>query len=402
MASIKRYESRRFVTDEDGQRIPNPDKPGKFLTVKTGAVTWRASYYDKEGKQHSRHFSRKVDAQAWLDETTTSLATGMWTDPSKSKSPLASHAEDWLAAHPDWTPSTRARNVGIVKKHIMPRWGKVSVGKITADAIQKWASGIDLAPGSVRKIVGVLTSILDRAVLTKHLAVNPAVGVVRPKQRLKRRRYLDAIEVERLAEAAGRYRDVILVLAYTGIRWGEMAALRVSSVDRVRRRLMIEASVTEVNGIMEWTEPKDHQRRSVPYPAFLDEEIRARTIGKLPEDLLFTAPMGGVLRYGNARRNWFDPAAKQAGLGTVTPHELRHTASSLAVKAGASVLALQRMLGHDKPSTTLDVYADLFDEDLDHVAARLAAQRTAAREDFLKISESGVNPTTTTKPGLTS
>lgn len=191
----------------------------------------------------------------------------------------------------------------------------------------------------------------------------------------------------RLAEAAGTRRDLILVLAYTGLRWGELAALHVSSVDRERQRIMIEMSVTEVNGVMEWTDqPKDHQRRSVPYPAFLDDDIAARMAGRQPEELLFCSPLGAVLRYGNARRDWFDPAVKASGIMKLTPHELRHTAASLAVKAGASVLALQRMLGHDKPSTTLDVYADLFDEDLDDVATRLTTHRSQALEDFLRIS----------------
>lgn len=375
------------MKDDQGQKVPHPDRPGGFLTEKTGSVVWRARYYDREGKQHTRQFARRIDGQNWLDEATTALTTGAWVNPSRARTTLAPHAESWLKAHPDWTPSTRARNVGIVNKHILPRWGGVRLSNITTDAIQSWSAGIDLAPGSVRKIVGVLTSILDRAVLTKHLAVNPAGGVIRPKQPLKRRRYLDAVEVERLAEAAGTRRDLILVLAYTGLRWGELAALRVSSVDRERRRIMIEMSVTEVNGVMEWTDqPKDHQRRSVPYPAFLDDDIAARMAGRQPEELLFCSPLGAVLRYGNARRDWFDPAVKASGIMKLTPHELRHTAASLAVKAGASVLALQRMLGHDKPSTTLDVYADLFDEDLDDVATRLTTHRSQALEDFLRIS----------------
>ncbi len=387
MASIKRYNNIRYVKDENGDRVPHPDKPGKFLTEKTGTTSWRAQYYDREGKQHTRHFKRKVDAQAWLDDTITAMSTGNWADPSKSRSTLKPHAEAWLAAHPDWTASTRARNVGIVQKHILPRWGDVRLDKITTDAIQRWSAGIDLAPGSIRKIVGALNSILDRAVLIKSLAINPADGVVRPRQPLKRRRYLSAVEVERLAHAAADYQDLIYVLAYTGLRWGEMAALHVSAVNTTRRRLMIEMSVTEINGIMEWSDqPKDHQRRSVPYPAFLDDAIGDRIRGRAPDDLVFTSPTGGVLRYGNARRDWFDPAVAAAELGKLTPHELRHTAASLAVKAGASVLALQRMLGHDKPSTTLDVYSDLFDEDLDDVAAKLATQRSQARKYFLSIA----------------
>jgi integrase len=84
------------------------------------------------------------------------------------------------------------------------------------------------------------------------------------------------------------------------------------------------------------------------------------------------------------RRDWFDAAAKEAGVEGLTPHELRHTAASLAVSAGASVLALQRMLGHDKPSTTLDVYSDLFDEDLDLVADRLAEGRSRSTAEYLR------------------
>lgn len=345
---------------------------------------WRARYRDREGKEHARHFQRKVDAQKWLDETTANLVTGVWVDPSRARGTVSSQASAWLASHPDWTPSTRARNESIVKNYIEPRWGKIRLGDVTIEAIQEWTANLQLSDGSKRKVISVLSGILDRAVQTKHLGVNPALSVVRPRQKLKRRKYLNALQVEALADAAGENRDLVLVLAYCGLRFGEMAALKVSSVDQLRRRFMIEASVTEVNGRIEWTEPKDHQRRSVPFPSFLDSEIAERMKDREPDALLFTAARGGVLRIGNARRDWFDPAARSAGLDGITPHEMRHTAASLAVKAGASVLALQRMLGHDKPSTTLDVYADLFDEDLDQVAERLDSVRSAVLADYLR------------------
>ena len=144
--------------------------------------------------------------------------------------------------------------------------------------------------------------------------------------------------------------------------------------------------MTEVNGKLVWSEPKDHQRRTVPWPMFLDDEIRAAAAGKGPEDLLFPSTGGGALRVRNMRRDWFDAAVRTAGVGPLTPHELRHTAASLAVSAGASVLALQRMLGQDKPSTTLDVYSDLFDEDLDEVANRLSDSRKKSRADYLRTT----------------
>lgn len=126
--------------------------------------------------------------------------------------------------------------------------------------------------------------------------------------------------------------------------------------------------------------PKSHQCRSVPVPRSLIDELAAACAGKAPSDLVFTAPQGGALWLRNWRRRVFDPAVTAAGLGELTPHELRHTAASLAVAAGANVTAVQRMLGHASTAMTLDVYSGLFDDDLDAVADRLDAAARTARE----------------------
>ena len=344
---------------------------------------WRARYRDAKGREHAHHFTRKIDAQHWLDKVTVDMSTGTWVDPTRSKTSVATVARAWLSAHPDWAASTRARNRGIVDRHILPTWGSKQLADVTVEDLQEWISGMTLSAGSIRKIIGVMASILDQAVMTKRLGTNPARLVARPRQQVKRRRYLTAIEVERLAAAAGTMQDVVLVLAYTGLRWGEMAALTGGAVDLSRRRLRIERSVTEV-GKLVWSEPKDHQRRSVPFPAFLDGPIADRVKAAGDEGILFPSSAGGVLRIGNARRDWWDQAATAAGVQGLTPHELRHTAASLAVAAGASVLAVQRMLGHDRASTTLDVYSDLFDQDLDQAAVQLSAVRTQALADYLR------------------
>lgn len=216
------------------------------------------------------------------------------------------------------------------------------------------------------------------------VSMNPADHLQLPRQKVARRRYLTVGQVDRLAHEAGSHEVIVLVLAYCGLRIGELSALRVGNVDRVRRRFMVEASVTEVNGELVWSDPKDHQRRSVPWPRFLDDEIDALIVGRDAADLLFPSPRGDVLRVRNMRRSWFDRAARDAGVPGLTPHELRHNAASIAVSAGASVLAVQRMLGHDKPSTTLNVYSDLFDHDLDDLADRLAAARGQHAADNLR------------------
>ncbi|BBZ18918.1 tyrosine-type recombinase/integrase [Mycolicibacterium gadium] len=114
----------------------------------------------------------------------------------------------------------------------------------------------------------------------------------------------------------------------------------------------------------------------MPFPAVLSTELAALMVGKDRDALVFTDQRGCVLRNSNWRARVFQPAVEKCqkiddSFPTVTPHDLRHTAASLAVSAGANVKAVQRMLGHAKASMTLDVYADLFDEDLDGVADRL-------------------------------
>jgi integrase len=114
----------------------------------------------------------------------------------------------------------------------------------------------------------------------------------------------------------------------------------------------------------------------------------ADTASGRPADApLFTGRDGGLLRGNNFRRRSFDRAAASVGLPGLTPHELRHTAASLAVSAGANVKAVQRMLGHTSAAMTLDVYAGLFGDDLDAVADRLDATGRAAAADQVRTED---------------
>jgi integrase len=145
-------------------------------------------------------------------------------------------------------------------------------------------------------------------------------------------------------------------------------------VDLLRRRLTVAETLSEVSGHLVWGTPKNHQVRSVPIPSFLADLLAEVVYMKYTDDLVFTTWRGKPLRNLNFRRDVFDKAASDAGLSGLTPHELRHTAASLAVSANANVKAVQKMLGHASAAMTLDVYSGLFDDDLDGVAARLDAE----------------------------
>jgi integrase len=118
----------------------------------------------------------------------------------------------------------------------------------------------------------------------------------------------------------------------------------------------------------------------VPVPHFLRDELAVHLADKDPDDLLFTSPRGETLRVHGFRRTYFDPAATAAGLSGLVPHELRHTAASLAIAAGASIKGVQEMLGHASATLTLDRYGQLFGDELDAVAERLELHRA----DFLR------------------
>ena len=365
--------------------------------------TYRARVRTLSGREVAKHFTLKRDADKWVVEQEAALLAGTFVDPRKGRTLVSTAAEGWVAAQ-DWKASTAARNRSILDKHVLPRWGSVPVSRVQPEDVQKWVTQLStsgLAPRSVRKVFFVLGGVMKYAVLPMRvLAVAPTVGIVLPSAETAGtedadedvatdRRYLTGTEVEALAAAAGDGRLVVLTLAYSGLRWGELAALRVADVDTLRGRLRVRRAVTEVNGRLVWGTPKGKARRMVPVPAFLGDELKAHVRGRDMAEPLFPATRGGVLRVRAARRAWFDDAVEVAGLGSFHPHLLRHTAASLAVSAGANVLAVSRMLGHKRPSLTLDVYADLFDGDLDDVAGRLDAARAQNLADFLRTEAEG-------------
>ena len=186
--------------------------------------------------------------------------------------------------------------------------------------------------------------------------------------------------LRRLAqECAPAHDRLIYFLAYTGLRFGEMASLRLRDVDLDRRGVNVSANVVEISGRPQTDTPKNHRARSVPVPRFLVPALRDLVADRAPDHLLFTTKTGKQLPNSNFRHHVFDPAVERCGLQPLTPHDLRDTAASLAVAAGANVKVVQRMLGHASAGLTLDIYAGLFDGDLDAVADRLdeAATRDA-------------------------
>jgi integrase len=343
---------------------------------------WLARWRDPGGKQRKKSFDRKVDAQRWLDQMRADTHRGQYIDPRAGTVLVGDLARTWADGLSHLKESTAATYRGIVKVHTLPAFGTWQLDELRRSDVQAWVERMSKnakAPGTVRQSHRALSLILDTAVDDGRVARNPAQGVKLPRQRRAEPRFLDANELARLVSAAGDHGPALAMLALCGLRFGELAALRVRDVDQVRRRLTIAGSVTEVGGRLVRSAPKTGRTRSVPYPASLAPMLDLLMRDKALDDQLVTAPEGGPLRLRNWRSRVFDPAARAIGRTDITPHDLRHTAASLAIKAGANVKAVQQMLGHASAAMTLDVYAGLFPDDLDSVAEALDVLMTQAQ-----------------------
>jgi integrase len=259
--------------------------------------------------------------------------------------------------------------------HVRSRWGQTHIRDIRSSEIQSWVSELSRRRSAtvVIRAHGILAGILDYAIRDQLLTKNAARGVHLPKKSPKARHYLNHLQVEALADAARHHKPLVLLLAYTGIRWGEAVALKVGSIDLEHRRVIVRSNATNVRGTIIEGAPKSGRARTVPLPEFLIDALTKQCAGKTPETLVFGNGID-FLPTPTHKDGWFACARNRARESDLaiparfTLHDLRHTAASLAISAGANAKVVQRMLGHASAAMTLDVYADLFEDDLDSVA----------------------------------
>lgn len=348
--------------------------------VRDGQTRWYARYRDPDGQQRTKTFDRKSDAERYLTGVESAKLVGSYVDPSRARITVADWATRWLEAQAHLKPSTRERYEGILREHLLPRWAKVRLADVSHAEIQAWVTQLSTtrSPATVRKIHRVLSLMLAMAVKDGRLVRNPAEAMNLPRVVTAERMYLTHEQTHELAHACGEYRLPTLFLAYTGVRFGEMAALRVGRVDFLRRRALIAESVTLVRGVQTWGTPKGHERREVPIPRFLLAQMAGHVTGKGRDELVFPGPRGGALRAQGYQRAALTAAARSVGLAGLHPHALRHTAASLAIASGADVKVVQQMLGHKSATMTLDLYGHLFGDRLDEVADALDAAAAPA------------------------
>ena len=334
----------------------------------------------------------KADAQRWLDQQVSDQVTGTWVDPSKSSLTFGELAERWIATKSTRAPKTVAGYRSLLDTIVSPRWADTPLRDIRFDDIQIWTSELSangsvrfeatgLSASRVRQAHQLLSSVLKFAVKAKHVPSNPADGIELPRLPEIEQRYLTHDQLHRVAIASGHLRTLVFVLGYCGLRFGEAAALTVGDVDLAARRIRVRRSVTYIRktGLVEGP-TKNHTSRTVPIPAFVARLLASEIDGRTTDSLVFPSRRGGgFLTLGQARYSFQKAVAAVEGCDGVRLHDLRHTCASLAIRSGANVKVVQRLLGHKTAVLTLDRYGHLFPDDLDVVADAFDAAADALR-----------------------
>lgn len=376
-------------------------------------LRWTVRWVDADGHQRRRSFTLQDEAIAEAAAVEVAVRQGTFVDPQKGRRTVLWYARDWAASHAGGADNTARWHRGIVEGRILRDWASKPVATVTQADVQRWLarlSGEGLSASRVRGHHVVLRGALDQAVQDNALAKNPAIpatrgrrgGVQLPKLARKLPAFLDPAEVaaairaletgrradaperpaptyqlsrrqqaarelaeQRRAAAGERRACFALVLAFSGLRFGEAAALKVGDLDG--RRLSVRAAIATVGGRQVLGETKTHRDRVVVLPEAVAERVARLAEGRGPDEPLLPAVQGGPWHYGTWRDTWV------RACDLATTHGLRHTAASLAIRAGADLKALQRMIGHASATLTLDTYGHLYDTQLEGVADALAA-----------------------------
>lgn len=324
---------------------------------------YRARYRDEAGKEHARHFKRKVEAQRWLDEVTTAVVTGAYVDPKAGKVTFARFYDEW-SERQIWVPSTRV-NAGRVRATVP--FGDLPMKAIRRSHVESWVKALTadgLAASTIKTRFIVLRSLFRAAVADRVIVTDPSLGVTLPRRRSREASM--AIPSEQqvgalLRAARPEFRAFIALCAFAGLRSGEAAGIQVGDIGL--RELRIARQVQRDSREVAVRAPKYGSERTIFVPqelvTILSQHIKTFLPDAVPSSFLFRASDGGPLDRNAVHFRWRSATSAARVVG-VRLHDLRHFFASGLIAQGCDVVTVQRALGHASATTTLATYSHLW------------------------------------------
>ncbi len=331
---------------------------------------WRARYRDEATKEHAKHFSRKVDAQRYLNEVTASVVTGKYVDPKAGTITFATWFSMWEGQQ-IWSRGTRLSAAQALRS---VTFADVQMKKIRPSHLQIWVKSMTLpaetrksglSPNTIKVRYSLVRSAFKAAVADHVIAEDPSDNIKLPRERRPEAAMTipTTQQVAAALTAAPKWFEVYIgVCVFAGLRLGEAAGLRVGDIDFLRRTLTVNRQVQGENRKnAEVVAPKHGSERVIFVSARLTEMI-ARHIEQVgvhgDEEWLFSTG-GHLWNRGMAGYYWRE-VREACGLEDFTLHDLRHFYASALIASGCDVATVQRALGHAQPSITLNIYTHLW------------------------------------------
>ena len=338
-----------------------------------------------DGKTRSKTFATVREARAWLRRSLTEVTEGTFIPEASGKMLFSEWVDRWKATTVDLAPNTINRRNSDLKNWVVPAFGHKRLIAITQPDVKTWVAAMHhdgCNAGSIKLRYETLSTIMRAAVDAELIRRSPCHHIGLPRYEREEMRLLTLGEVIDLSKAINpRYEALILVAGTGGLRIGELGALRGRRVDLVRGTVDVAENLLLDNGTPRFGPLKTKAgRRRVPLPRqtveAVERHMETHEVG--PDDLVFTAAMGGVLRQYQFRRRYFHKAAEACGLAPLRPHDLRHTAISLWIASGANPKVVQTKAGHASIRVTYDRYGHLFPDYDDRATHHLESLWEAA------------------------
>ncbi|MEV4215170.1 site-specific integrase [Micromonospora sp. NPDC049662] len=332
---------------------------------------WLVRWRDEAGKQRKKSFARKVDADRFRSEVEHKLNVGEYVDPKLGRQTFRAYAETWRAGQPH-RHNTAARTKSQLETHAYPVLGSRPLAAIRPSEIQAWATGLKLAPSSVRPVYSTVRAVFAAAVRDRLIVRSPA------DRKLNRialpeipRRQVVPLTVEQvaaiLAALPPAYAATAGVAAGAGPRQGEVFGLRPEDVDLTAKTVTIDRQVQPgPDGTVQECDLKNRPSyRTVPVGQVVLDALARHLDDTKPGQWLFRTADGKPLHRSRYNESIWRPAVKAAGVEGATFHDLRHFYASALIRAGLSVKVVSSRLGHGNAAETLNTYSHLWPDDED-------------------------------------
>lgn len=377
------------------------------FVFKTPSGKWQANWREPSGQQRSKTLPTKKEANTFLAQVETSKARGGYVSPVGGKTRFSEHARAWMASW-NYERTTVARDASIMRTHVLAKWGDWQLAKIDALSVQTWLTELreSLSRATVAECRRLTSGVLRSAVRNRLIAFNPCEDVTVPGRRVtdKDEQVITRRELrtQLLPAVPERYRALVATAGGTGMRWGELVGLCTDALDLDAGTVRVIRTVVEVAGHTSFKPfPKSRAgRRTVPLPSWVVTALREHLAAYPAEDggLIFSNEAGGALRRTLFRSRIWRPALVRAGLlgevrrdgerfeaiwtdesgnkhaeqfrteaqavtqvtrnqtGGFRFHDLRHSYGTWLADDGIPVNKVQKVMGHENVTTTLQLY----------------------------------------------